>query len=219
MPRRSASPDCGRYAGIAVSAIWHLALLWALAAYVTRPFRPRLEGIDVSVVPASVFIPWFSRPKPVAADRPLSPRRPTIPARGPAPNPAPGPIATSVGAPAQAAPLTSDQPPSQQDAGVDGRVRNVLRGALGCTDTAPLGLSESEKKACAAKAQARAKEAAPMPLARMEPSVQSYYGAVDRAYHEGNLPGAACAIGQGEISCKVIPPHGVLTEELGLAPP
>lgn len=212
MPRRSISQTYGRYAGVAVSAIWHLALLWALATYVTRPFRPRLEEIDVSVVPAPVFMPRFSRPKIVAATRPASPRRPTIPV--------PGPAAAIAGARTQATPSTSsDQPPSQPGAGVDGRARNVLRGALGCTDAATLSLSEGEKEACAAEAQARARDAAPMPLARMEPSVRAYYGAVDQAYHEGYLPGAGCAFGQGKMNCKVIPPRGVLTEELGLAPP
>lgn len=213
MPRRSISQDYGRYAGVVASAVWHLALLWAVAAYVVRPFRPRLDEMDVSIVPAPMFTPRLSRPKTVATPRPLSPRRPV----SPAPSPAAAPI---VGAPIPAAPSASpDQPPQQPDAGVNGRVRDVLRRSLGCTDTAVLGLSEGEKKACAAQAEARATEAAAMPLARLEPNVRAYYDAVDHAYHEGNLPGASCAAGQGKLHCKIIPPHGVLTEELGLTPP
>ena len=80
-------------------------------------------------------------------------------------------------------------------------------------------MSEAEKELCARKAQARAGEAAPMPLARMEPQVRAYYDAVDQAYHSGHLASVACGIGQGKLKCKIIPPQGVLTEELGLSPP
>ncbi len=192
--------------------------LFVLTMEVAR-LGPETPAVQVSLVPP--FLPRPTRPRARPSARIAASVEPAVqvPASKAPPHALPGPPPA----------------PAASDAGL-AKLRGLLRGVVGCSQTTLVKLTQAEKDGCRKRLEAFVDPDLQIP-APIDPEKRAWFDASLAAYHSpGHAPGVACrlpfgpkpkkkdrgpahSLKLGPLPCYLIPPQGFLTEESGVRPP